>query len=173
MISWALVLSRNRALIVEKIITQVKRKWIVTIHVAKNKTGLNEEAYRALLGSAGINSTTELETWEQYRVIMSGFKKLGFTPTSQHLQPQKTRNPAWLSEKQESYIRGLWKLVSIKKDEHSLNSFCKRICGAENIKWLSRKDASNVIVALRKMADNKGINPDYKLNRGDTKNETK
>lgn len=94
---------------------------------------------------------------------MAGFKKLGFVPKyNKQLQPQETRNPEWLSEKQESYIRGLWKLVSKKKDERSLNAFCKRICGAEHISWLSRKDASAVIVALRAMASDLGINPNKK-----------
>lgn len=138
-----------------------KKKWITTIHVAKSKTGLNEEAYRALLSSVGINSTTELESWDQYKAIMAGFKKLGFSPKSSKskpIQPQETRNPEWLSEKQESYIRGLWKLVSKKKDEHSLNAFCERICGTGHISWLKRKDASAVIVALRAMAESEGIN---------------
>ena len=64
-----------------------------------------------------------------------------------------------LTEKQEKYLKGLWKLVSDKKDEKSLNSFIKKITGADNIAFVPKSDATKIISALRAMAKDKGFNP--------------
>ena len=51
-----------------------QRKWITTLHVAKNKIGLDDDAYRAILsGSAGVSSASKIKTWEQYNSVMSAF----------------------------------------------------------------------------------------------------
>lgn len=141
-----------------------QRKWITTLHVAKNKIGLDDDAYRAILsGSAGVSSASELKTWEQYNSVMAAFKKLGFRPQkTSDIEPQNQRHPDWISAAQENYIKGLWKLCSRKKSDESLDSLVKRITGSDSLAWLKRKDASKVILALREMARKEGFNPDTK-----------
>lgn len=141
-----------------------KRKWIQTIHIAKTRTGIEDDAYRALLsGCAGVQSAKEIETWEQYNSVMAAFKAFGFIPAKKpDVEPQKNRHPDWITEKQEKYIRGLWKVASKQKDEQSLRAFVRRITGTEDVTWLRKKDASKVILALRKLAEDAGVNPDYK-----------
>lgn len=56
-----------------------KKTKIALIHVAKAKTGLTEDEYRALLfGVAGVNSAADIEREDQFQGIMESFKKLGF-----------------------------------------------------------------------------------------------
>ena len=52
--------------------------YIRIIHMAKNKAGLDEDCYRALLqGSAGVSSSTEVKSAIQYNRIRDAFRKLG------------------------------------------------------------------------------------------------
>lgn len=140
-----------------------QKNWIKTIHVAKSKTGLSDDDYKALLQScAGVTSSKDIKTWTQYEAVINGFIKIGFVPVKAQTVLQKDRNPEWISEAQERYIKGLWKLVATNKDEKALSNFIFRIAGVKHISWLKKKPASEVIVALRKMAVAQGINPDYK-----------
>ena len=131
-----------------------QRKWVMTIHVAKSKTGIEENAYRAILaGCAGVQSASEITTWD---------KKLGFSLQKKTpADDTERRNPEWITAKQEAYINGLWKIASRAKDQYSLRTMIKRITGSDSITWLKKKDASKVILALRQRAINAGINPDH------------
>ena len=144
-----------------------QKKWIRMIHVAKAKLNVDDESYRALLtGACGVSSAKDIKTWEQYDAVMKAFAKLGFVYRSKsfgrasNVEPQKKRNPEWITEKQERYIRGLWKLIAKNKSDIALDSFIERITGLASINWLKKKNAADVIVALRKMAAEQGINPD-------------
>lgn len=134
-------------------------KWIRNIHVAKTKLNLSDEVYREiLLSCAKVTSSSDIKTWNEYNAIMQAFEKLGFKLPKISVS-HTNRNPNWMTEKQEKYIRGLWKLVSEKKDEKSLNSFIKKITGADNIAFVPKSDATKIISALRAMAKEKGFNP--------------
>lgn len=140
-----------------------RTKWIRNIHVAKSKLKLSEEEYRGILnGCAGVDSSSEIKEWKQYYAVIAAFKKLGFKLTSDSEVSNRRRNPDWITFNQEKYIRGLWQLVSQKKDEDSLNKFVSRIAGVNHLSFCLKKDASKVIIALRKMAIKQGTNPDYK-----------
>ena len=137
------------------------------IHVAKTKLNLDDNQYRALLtGACGVESSKDIKNWKQYESVMAAFAKLGFVYKSKsykaEIAPQEDRNPEWISEKQEKYIKGLWQLVGRDKRDAALNSFIERITGIAYIDWLMKPQAADVIVALRKMACEQGINPDRK-----------
>jgi hypothetical protein len=70
------------------------------------------------------------------------------------------RNPAWITARQEYYIRGLWDLASRKKDEQSVRAIIKRIVKVDDLRFLRRTDATKVILALRAIAESGGYNPD-------------
>lgn len=143
--------------------TPAEKKWIRNIHVAKSKLKLSDEDYRGILnGCAGVNSSSEIKEWKQYFSVMAAFKKLGFKLTSDSDVSHSRRNPDWITFNQEKYIKGLWQLVSEKKDEESLNKFVSRVAGVDHLRFCLKKDASKVIIALRQMAIKQGINPDYK-----------
>ena len=138
-----------------------QKQWVRMIHVAKTKLILDDNQYRALLtGACGLESSKDIKTWKQYESVMAAFVKLGFE--YKKTAPKEKRNPDWITWKQEKYIKGLWQLVGRDKSDAALNSFIERITGIAYIDWLMKPQAADVIVALRKMACEQGINPDRK-----------
>jgi hypothetical protein len=138
---------------------------IAIIHVAKKQLGLDEEAYRAILSGAGVDSAKDIAADAQFNTVMAAFANLGFKPRGAEVKGRSVAagtNPAFVSKKQEYYIRGLWALASRAKDEKSLRRMVRRIGKTDDIKFLSRKVASAVILALRDICWKAGYNPDSK-----------
>ena len=146
--------------------TFAHKKWTRDIHVAKNRLKLDDEAYRAILsGSAGVESAAEIKNWQQYDAVMTVFRSLGFVmkaPEKPDVDPQEVRQKDMITARQERYIKGLWRLASREKDEKSLRSFVQRLTGAGDVTWLTKNQAGDVILALRKLAASAGFDPDSK-----------
>lgn len=141
--------------------TMVQKKWIKQIHIAKTFLKLDDVAYRGVLsGAACVDSSTEIQTWEQFNSIMAAFNQLGFPPKKPLLDIDRDKDR--ISYAQEKYIKGLWNLASRKKDDKSLRQIIFRITGIDDISFLKKKDATKVIIALRKIASAEGFNPDQK-----------
>lgn len=139
----------------------MKKHWVQIIHIAKAKTGLDDEAYRALLwGAAGVDSASQIRTSQQYNAVMAGFANLGFTVKKRKVESQSTRPVHMITARQEYYIRGLWELASRAKDERSLRGICKRITGVDDLSFCPRSKASALILALRDIAKKAGYDPD-------------
>ncbi|CEM62202.1 regulatory protein GemA [Treponema pedis] len=142
-----------------------RKQKIALIHIAKKELGLNDENYRAILLNANINSASEIESEEQFKIIMRAFENLGFKRTLSNYEFKNKRSGGGanrLTSKQEYYIRGLWDLASRNRSERSLRAIVYRITGEYDISWLSKKDASKVILALRDICKKAGYNPDTK-----------
>ena len=136
---------------------------LAIIHVAKKQLGLDEEAYRAVLSGAGVDSARDITTNAQFNSIMTAFAALGFKSRGAAVKHQSAAagtNPAFVSSRQEHYIRGLWALASRAKDEKSLRRMVRRIGKTDDIRFLSRRAASAVILALRDICWKAGFNPD-------------
>lgn len=152
-----------------------QRKWIQILHVAKKELSLDDAAYRAVLyGAAGVDSARDIKTWQQYNAVLKAFAKLGFKVTAgkaaqsglKKTAPQTGRSGDWISARQEYYIRGLWDLASRAKDEASLQAMLQRIAGVKYIQWISKDNATKVILALRDIAKKAGYNPDAPAKAG-------
>jgi hypothetical protein len=144
---------------------QNQKSHLALIHVAKKQLGLDEEAYRAVLSGAGVSSAKDIQTKEQLDVVMYAFKQLGFEPSGKAGMKRNTvpgRSSGMISHRQEYYIKGLWELASRAKDEKSLRRMIKRIGKVDDIRFLPRRSASAVILALRDICWKAGINPDTK-----------
>jgi hypothetical protein len=146
-----------------------QKKWTQVLHIAQKQCGLDDEAYRALLrGSAGVESSGDITTWKQYNDCLTAFKKLGFKAQSRtsaksklkETEPQQGRSEHMISSRQEYYIRGLWDLASRKKDEKSIRAVIKRIAKVDDIRFMQKKDATKVILALRDITEKAGFDPD-------------
>ncbi len=140
-----------------------KMKWIKIIHVAKRELQLSEEQYSAILqGMAGVDHANEIDSWDQYNAVLMAFKKLGFQIKTNLKKTvnQEPRNPKMITFRQEYYIKGLWSLASRKKDEKSLRAMIKRIAGVDDISFLKKEYATDVILALRNITTKAGFNPD-------------
>jgi hypothetical protein len=142
---------------------QNEKSRLAIIHLAKKQCGLDEEAYRAILSGAGLSSAKDIETDEQFNTVMKAFENLGFKTTSKKLKRCTVpRAPGMITVPQEDYIKGLWELASRAKDEKSLRRIVKRIGKVDDVRFLSRRNASAVILALRDICRKAGYNPDYK-----------
>lgn len=136
-----------------------KREQLIRlIHVGKNKVGLSEADYRAVLhGSSGKRSCADM-TVKELEAVLKAIKSLGFRV--------KKRLPASAAEagratlEQITYIKGLWELCARVKTESALNAFVKRITGVPFLRWLDVYSAQKVILAVREMAAQAGYNPD-------------
>ncbi|MDR1575199.1 MAG: regulatory protein GemA [Treponema sp.] len=138
---------------------------LAVIHAAKKQLGLDEEAYRAILSGVGVSSAKDIATSAQFNLVMAAFAALGFKPRGAGVKYQNTAagtNPAFISARQEYYIRGLWALASRAQDEKSLRRMVKRIGKTDDIRFLPRKAAQAVILALRDICWKAGYNPDSK-----------
>jgi len=144
---------------------QNQKSRLAIIHLAKKQLGLDDEAYRAILGGAGVSTSKNIKTELQFNTVMSAFRRLGFQSKG-HGRINKDaskvhgNNPAMISRRQEYYINGLWALASRAKDEQSLRRMVKRIGKVDDISFLTRRSASALILALRDICWKAGFNPD-------------
>jgi hypothetical protein len=145
-----------------------KADWIRIIHVAKTKTGIDDTAYRGILSGVGCDSSKDIRDVEQFKEIMLAFSRLGFrydprtsAASGNKRKPSVGGAPGFITKRQEYYIRGLWQLASRAKDEKSLTAMIMRIGKVDAIEFLPRKSASSVILALRKICWDAGLNPDH------------
>jgi hypothetical protein len=126
------------------------------IHIAKKNSGLDDEAYRALLtGAAGVDSAAKIEFEYQFEAVMKAFEALGFKSVP---KPRGKRNrPQWTEEwggtqDQRAKIEVLWKQVARNKSDRALQLFIKRIAKVDHPRFLNVALARNVILALEAMA---------------------
>lgn len=136
---------------------------IAIFHIAKKQLQLDDTAYRAILSGAGVSSSKDITTKVQFDNVMRAFINLGFRYRSSLKAGTSgivDGNKNFITKKQEHYIRGLWKLASKAKDEASLKKIIKRIAKVDDIRFISRKNASSVILALRDICWKAGFNPD-------------
>jgi hypothetical protein len=138
--------------------------WIRVIHVAKREVGIDDESYRNILqGCAGVDTAKDIKTVAQFKMVMHTFEKLGFR---RQKQPQKrlpvneSERGKLCTERQRYYIKGLWELASNNKDEKSLHAMLKRIAHVDDLRFLDKKNASAVILALRDITQKAGFDPD-------------
>jgi hypothetical protein len=134
-----------------------KKTKIALIHVAKTKTGLTDDEYRALLfGVAGITSAGELEREDQFEDIMEAFRKFGFIGSKPLTRPHW--EDSWGGTAgQRAKIETLWQLVARDKSDQALRRFIKRIAHVDSPHWLNVQLAQKVILALDKMKEKAGV----------------
>jgi hypothetical protein len=137
---------------------------LALIHLARKDRGLDDDAYRALLsGAAGVDSASKIETEAQFEGVMRAFANLGFqrAPAKQKKMPVRPEQQGnFCTTRQIYYIKGLWELASHAKDEASLRAMVKRIGKVDDIRFLTKAEASKLILALRDICWRAGFNPD-------------
>lgn len=137
-----------------------RREKLAIIHIAKKELGLDDLAYQSLLvGSAGIESASEIDSVSQFESIMVAFKILGFKRKTSKKMPLLPEEKGMATSRQLYYIKGLWELASRAKDEGSLRKIIKRIGKVDDIRFLDRSLATDVILALRDICKKAGLDP--------------
>ena len=137
-----------------------RSKLIQLIHIAKSQVGLSDEDYRAVLESTAKKSSCSDMTVFELNEVLKAMKKLGFRVKKLET---KENEIGWdTSKDQLNYIKGMWELVARNKSDRALYRFIKRITGADHPRFMGAAEAQKVILALRKMMVNAGLNPDRK-----------
>lgn len=121
----------------------IDQKKLALIHIVKKELQLTDGEYREILyAAAGVESAKDL-TNESFRALMNYFVR------SKHY----TRNGYGLTIKQKLYVEYLVKTLgwSDAHFAHFLNKYHRKA----NLEWLSKKEASQVIQALKRMVEQK------------------
>ena len=137
-----------------------RSKIIQLIHIAKSQIGLSDEDYRAVLESTAKKTSCSEMTLFELNEVLKAMKKLGFKVKKLETREEEIGWDA--SKAQMDYIKGLWELVARDKSDRALYKFIKRITGADHPRFMTAKDSQKVIIALRKMMADAGLNPDRK-----------
>ena len=137
-----------------------RSKLIRLIHIAKNRLGLSDGDYRAILESTSKKSSCSEMTVLELEEVLKVMKSLGFRVKK--LETKKSELGWNTSKEQMDYIKGMWELVARNKSDRALYRFINRITGAEHPRFMTEKNAQDVILALRAMMIKAGFNPDYK-----------
>ena len=137
-----------------------RSKIIQLIHIAKSQIGLSDEDYRAVLESTAKKTSCSEMTLFELNEVLKAMKKLGFKVKKLETREEEIGWDA--SKAQMDYIKGMWELVARDKSDRALYKFIKRITGADHPRFMTAKDSQKVIIALRKMMTDAGLNPDRK-----------
>lgn len=137
-----------------------RSKIIQLIHIAKSQIGLSDEDYRAVLESTAKKTSCSEMTLFELNEVLKAMKKLGFKVKKLETREEEIGWDA--SKAQMDYIKGMWELVARDKSDRALYKFIKRITGAGHPRFMTAKDFQKVIIALRKMMADAGLNPDRK-----------
>ena len=137
-----------------------RSKIIQLIHIAKSQIGLSDEDYRAVLESTAKKTSCSEMTLFELNEVLKAMKKLGFKVKKLETREEEIGCDA--SKAQMDYIKGMWERVARDKSDRALYKFIKRITGADHPRFMTAKDSQKVIIALRKMMADAGLNPDRK-----------
>lgn len=137
-----------------------RSKIIQLIHIAKSQIGLSDEDYRAVLESTAKKISCSEMTLFELNEVLKAMKKLGFKVKKLETREEEIGWDA--SKAQMDYIKGMWERVARDKSDRALYKFIKRITGADHPRFMTAKDSQKVIIALRKMMTDAGLNPDRK-----------
>lgn len=139
------------------------------IHTAKRQLRLSDEHYRALLfGAAGVGSAADVDHEGQFDRIMAAFRAAGFVPVAPkagrpRTSPVRNGQPdSWwgCTPAQRGKIEHLWALVARNPSEQALKAMAARICKVDALNFLDQVLATKLLVALSRMAQTAGYNPD-------------
>lgn len=131
-----------------------RSKLIQIIHVAKNRLGLDDESYQALLANAtkGKTSCKSMTDAELKRVLLA-MRQAGFANTT-------TAAPKYSDVKkcalpQAKKIRHLWLSLAAMgalrdSRESALLSYVRRHTGIDRMEWCTPEQLSSLIEALKR-----------------------
>lgn len=137
-----------------------RTRLIRLIHVARRALSLKEYAYRTLLqGTVGLDSCRDCSL-QELRQILAVMEQMGFRPKLRRTPVKSSQRGHLCTEAQRTYIEGLWHLASREKTEKSLRAIIRRIAHVDDMRFLTKPQASRVILCLRDIADKAGFDPD-------------
>jgi phage gp16-like protein len=124
---------------------------IALVHVARNRLGMAEEDYRALLRrEAGVDSAAELDA-AGLDAVMRAFKALGFEPrTPAGDPPARGHNRA--SAQQIAAMREAFAAYIGRNDDRALRTWLQKKFNVSHPRFLEAAEAGKAVAVLKRMA---------------------
>ena len=145
----------------------ISPRQIKQIHTIKGKLGLDDDAYRLLLGRYQVKSSKQL-TWRQAEELIDDLnRQTGHKIESRAPAPGPRSlkytdlegRPGMCSGKQARMIEAMWAEVSrattAEDREHALWVFLRRITGTDHFRFLKSWQVEKVVKALTEMKSQK------------------
>ena len=130
--------------------SDIRRRELAQIHVAKTQLGLDDDTYRAMLWTvARVKSAADLD-WAGRKKVIDHLKARGFK-----VRPAKKSGARRLaSDAQSRMARGLWiELHQVgavgDPSEKALGAYVKRMTRVDSLEWLSGTQLQTVIESLK------------------------
>ena len=118
---------------------------LAKIHIAKAQLGMDDDAYRALLGRvAGVRSAKDLEP-RQVTQVLAEFERLGWKPESKQqgrATPKVPQNRKVVLKKVEAL------LASASRPWSYADAMAKRMFQRERVEWLDDDQLYRLMQAL-------------------------
>ncbi len=133
------------------------------IHIAKQKLGIADDDYRAMISNLTEGKTSCKDcSAKELGIIMDALTGLGFKPSKPKvkLSPKAGKNPS-----QADKIRAMWidlyqSGVVRNRGDDALQHFVQQLTKVDRVEWLNHRQAVAVITALTKMGEDSQICPD-------------
>jgi hypothetical protein len=128
----------------------ITQKQMALVHVARNRLGLDEETYRAVLfrHGGGAASAKDLDL-EGFDGVMSYLTACGFR--SDWTQRTYGNRPGMASPSQVDLIRKLWREWSDTGDEAGLDHWLEKKFGCSALRFATPQIAHKAITGLKRM----------------------
>ena len=127
----------------------VMRREITLIHVAKQKLGMDDDTYRAMLWAvARVKSSTELD-FAGRKKVLDHMKASGFKVVATHVKPKVSPARQAQLDKIEALLTDMqlpWAYLTAHKPGQP--SMLKRLSGVEQIAWARADGLRAIITAL-------------------------
>ncbi len=130
------------------------KEQIKIIHILKSKNNIDDETYREILNSYGVNTSKDLNYADANDLIVKLGGRIGYKKYDELgiRYNHKTRE-YYATPKQLRKIEALWmssERVKVKTHE-ALRKFIKRITGVDAIEWISISQVKKIIKAIEEI----------------------
>ncbi len=126
----------------------INKKQLAVIHIAKKQTGMKEDEYRALLSSAGVTSSKNLDG-KGFSHVMDRFEAMGFKTTSLR---KKAGNRRKVKNLPRSKSAMMWKIEAILLDMNLswgyVDEIAKKRFGIEKVQWLESEEVRKIMLMM-------------------------
>jgi len=132
----------------QKAMPERRRRLLAAVHIAKKQLGMDDDTYRAVLGSFHVGSSAELND-AGLMELMRHFERCGYVSK---IKPKALKGS--MHHRQLSKIGAL--LTVGKKAWSYADSIAKRMYKIDKVEWLDGEQVQSVIVALIKQGKREG-----------------
>jgi len=144
---------------------KAQRNKIITIKIAQKELGLTNDQ---ILSGYGYESCSDLKQNEALEILKMFEEKYNWIPKRKKTEKEKTfgtgkkkysgfgKRDNRATQKQMKKIEALWQDVARSKTDESLRKFILKTTKVSDITFITKSQASNVILVLEKMKEGKG-----------------